>query len=255
LSELGSNSEEDEKGPSSMEKAKLEILSRSRLTAEFDWLKVSALFLLIFAHSDLYYVFPQIILPIQWFLLSAFFFVSGFLAFNSLHKRGASIRDFLRSKLFSLYIPFATACVLYFVLEATFGAVNANPSSLLSQVSMLNMFDHWNSLYNWTFLWFIPCLLAFMLFICFLEKYVKNAKSQVLVVSLVWFCTILTWVYNAPMKLILDFSQYFLVFGSTNLRFTKGSWNLEPLLLHFLASRYFHWTSPVCSLLIIQRTP
>jgi len=138
--------------------------------AEFDWLKMLALLLLIFVHSDLYFVFPEIIYPIQWFLLSCFFFISGFLAFDSIHKCGASIRDFCKSKILSLYAPFVTAAVFYFVLQTFIGAATADPLRLLAHVSMLNIFDSINSVYNWSFLWFIPYLLVFMLILILKQK-------------------------------------------------------------------------------------
>jgi hypothetical protein len=67
---------------------------RSRIVIEFNYLKITALFLLIFVHSDLIIAFPEVIYPVQWFLLSAFFFMSGFLAYDSFHRRGDSIRLF-----------------------------------------------------------------------------------------------------------------------------------------------------------------
>jgi hypothetical protein len=51
-----------------------------------------------------------------------------------------------------------------------------------------------------------------MLIFCFLEKYIKNVKIQVLLVLFVWFFAILAWVYDATMKPGQLFSQYFLVF-------------------------------------------
>ena len=180
-----------------IEKAQHEILPHRGFNAEFDWLKVGALLLLIVVHSDLYFFFPDIILPLQWFMLSAFFFVSGFLAFTSFHKREGSIRGFLKSKVLSLYVPFMVACILYYILETTIGIMSPDPLRLASHVSMLNLFDSLNSLYNWSFLWFIPCLLVCMLILCFVEKFVKKAKLQVLVVSFVWHCTLLAWAYDA----------------------------------------------------------
>jgi len=61
-------------------------------------------------------------------------------------------------------------------------------------------------------LWFIPYLLLFMLIFCLLEKYVKNARVQVLVVLVVWFLTILAWAFDTELRLGLLFTQYFLVF-------------------------------------------
>jgi len=179
---------------------------------EFDWLKVLALFLLIFVHSDLYFVFPEVILPLKWFMVSSFFFVSGFLAFNSFHKREVSIRVFFKTKILLLYIPFLAASLLYFVIKTTVGMVPVNLVELFSNITLLNIFHLVNSIYNWGFLWFIPYLLVFMLIFCFLEKYVKNVKTQVLLVSVLWFATILAWVCDSSMKPDQLFSQYFLVF-------------------------------------------
>lgn len=180
--------------------------------AEFDWLKLLAIFLLIFVHSDLYFVFPEFIYPIQWFLLSCFFFVSGFLVFDSFQKCGFNIRIFCKSKFLSLYVPFVVAVVFYFVLQTAIGAATADPLRLLSQVSMFNIFDGLNSMYNWGSMWFLPYLMVFMLIFCFAQKYVKNTKIRILIVSLFWFFTILAWVYDMPMKLGQVFSQYFIVF-------------------------------------------
>ena len=180
--------------------------------AEFDWLKMLALFLLIFVHSDLYLVFPETMHPLKWFMISSFFLISGFLAFNSFHKRETSIRDFFKTKFLLLYIPFLVASILYFFIKTIIGMAPVDLVELLSNITLLNIFDLLNSMYNWGFLWFIPYLLVFMLIFCFLEKYIKNAKFQVLLVLFVWFFTVLAWVYDATMKPGQLFSQYFLVF-------------------------------------------
>ena len=195
-----------------------DVSSKTRIV-EFDWLKVSALLLLLLVHSNLYDVFPGVIFPIKWILISDFFFVSGFLMFDSFHKRETSIKNFFKSKILSLYIPFAVAAIFYFFIEIAAGVpLKGDPLRLLSQVSLLDIFDEVNTgLYNWGFLWFIPYLLVFMFIVCILERYVKSAKHQVLIVSFVWFCAILAWVFNVPMKLGKDFSQYLLVF-------TVGFW-------------------------------
>ena len=103
------------------------------------------------------------------------------------------------------------ATVIYFVLQVDMG-IKADPIELVSQVSMLNIFDGLNTIYNWGFLWFIPYLLAFMLILCLLEKYVKSTRIQLLTVSLLWLSTILLTVFNTPMRLGELFSQYLLVF-------------------------------------------
>ena len=179
---------------------------------EFDWLKMLALLLLIFVHSNLYSVFPEIMNPLKWFMVSCFFFISGFLAFSSFYKRGVRIRSFLKTKILLLYIPFLAASLLYFVVKTAFGMAPIDLVELLSNITLLNIFDLLNSMYNWGFLWFIPYLLVFMLIFCFLEKYIKSVKFQVFLVSFMWLITIFAWVYDATMKPGQLFSQYFLVF-------------------------------------------
>ncbi|MCW4034059.1 MAG: acyltransferase family protein, partial [Candidatus Bathyarchaeota archaeon] len=90
--------------------------SKTRIV-EFDLLKIIALLLIVFVHSDLILVFPDVINPVKWFLVSCFFFVSGFLALNSFYARGAGVLSFIKTKIVLLYIPFAVASVFYFVLQ------------------------------------------------------------------------------------------------------------------------------------------
>ena len=187
------------------------LVKKLRIT-EFDWLKILALLLIVFVHSDLFFVFPEIIFPTEWFLVSCFFFVSGFLAYNSLHKRGSSVRKFLKSKILSLYIPFVAISIFYSILQSIIGKMPLNVTQVLSQITLFNIFDVLNSSYNWDFLWFIPYLLIFMIFFCFIEKYIPNPKWQFLLVSSLWLLTIFLWVVDFSLKLGQVFSQYFLIF-------------------------------------------
>ncbi|MFA5364178.1 MAG: acyltransferase family protein [Candidatus Bathyarchaeia archaeon] len=179
---------------------------------EFDLLKILALLLIILVHSDMYYVFPDTIHLIQWFLVSSLFFISGFLAFNSFQHRGVSILSFFKSKILLLYIPFVLVSVFYFVLQIMLGLTKPDLMYLLSHVTMINIFDALNSAYNWDFLWFIPYLLLCMFIFCIIEKYVHNPKLQILIATSVWFYNILAWSIDTDLKFGLVFTQYFLVF-------------------------------------------
>jgi hypothetical protein len=185
---------------------------RSRLISEFNYLKIFALILLLFVHSDLIFAYPGVVYPVQWFLLSAFFFISGFLVYDSFHVRENSLKRFFKSKAKKLYIPFVGATIFYFIFQNILGQKSFDLIKLGSQLSMLNIFDRLNSIYNWASLWFIPYLLAFMLVICLIEKYFKSLKIQVLAVSLVWLSTITLWVYDSPFRFGQLFSQFLLVF-------------------------------------------
>lgn len=149
--------------------------------------------------------------PIQWFLLSVFFFIGGYLAYASFLKRGKSLRRFFRNKALTLYVPFVFAVIFYLTVEVAMG-VQLNPMQVFSQLSMLNIFDHINSANNWGTLWFIPFLLLFMLITCILEKYVKSTKRQLLAISTLLAFTTILWLYETPLKLDSLFSQYLLVF-------------------------------------------
>jgi hypothetical protein len=190
--------------------------SVARIT-ELDWLKATALFLLIVVHSDFYIVFPQVIYPVKWFLLSALFFVSGYLAYNSFKKHKESILSFLKAKFWSLYIPFFVAVVFYIILFYIDLGKYTTPletfTIFLRQIAFLDVFNNENvGFSNWGFLWFIPCLIIYLIIFCLLEKYVKNPKIQVGAVIAIWFLDILTWVFDAPFKTDIRFSQYILVF-------------------------------------------
>ncbi len=179
--------------------------------SELTILKITALVLLIFVHSDLLFAYPSIMQPVEWFLLSIFFFVGGYLAYSSFAKRGKSLKQFFKAKALTLYVPFVVAVVFYLFLDTAMGA-NTEPLALLSQVSMLNVFAGLNSLYNWGTLWFIPFLLLFMVITCVLERYVKSTKIQLLTISALLLGTSLLWIYEAPLRIDALFNQYLLVF-------------------------------------------
>ena len=189
-----------------------QLPTKSNRIVEFDWLKLFALLLIIFVHSDLYFVFPEIIFPTQWFLVSCFFFVSGFLAYDSLHKRGSNIWKFLRTKILFLYVPFVIVSLFYYLLQIILSRSELNLIQLLSQITLINLIDVFNSAYNWDFLWFIPYLLLFMIIFSFLEKYIISSKTQIVLIISLWFTTILAWAVNISLKLGQVFSQYFLIF-------------------------------------------
>ncbi len=188
---------------------------QSRRT-EFDYLKTIALVLLLFVHSSLLFAFPEVVYPVEWFILSVFFFVGGFLAYSSFQKRSQRLTSFFKSKVVSLYIPFIIVLVLYFLFQTQLGImnrlINATPSGLLYYGSLLNIFEVCNTDAYLYHLWFVPYLLIFMTISVCLEKYVKNVKAQILLVSFLWVLGILGWVVDAPWKLGWAFSQYLLVF-------------------------------------------
>ena len=143
--------------------------------SELTILKITALVLLIFVHSDLLFAYPTVMQPIEWFLLSVFFFVGGYLAYSSFQKRDRSLKIFFKSKALTLYVPFLAAILCYLFLDVYMGA-KIDPAAVVSQVSMLNIFANLNTAYNWGTLWFIPFMLLFMVITCLLEKYVRSTK-------------------------------------------------------------------------------
>ncbi len=189
----------------------VKVQPHSKPISELTILKITALVLLIFVHSDLLFAYPNIMKPAEWFLLSTFFFVGGYLAYSSFMKKGKSLKQFFKSKALTLYVPFVAAVVFYLLLDSAMGA-QTTPMALFSQVSMLNVFAGLNSVYNWGTLWFIPFMLLFMVITCVLERYVKNTKTQLLTITSVLIGTTILWTYEAPLRLDGLFNQYMLVF-------------------------------------------
>jgi hypothetical protein len=179
--------------------------------SELTILKITALVLLIFVHSDLLFAYPAIMQPIEWFLLSVFFFVGGYLAYSSFQKRNRSLKEFFKSKALTLYLPFVAAVLCYLFLDAFWGA-NVEAAAVVSQISMLNIFAGLNSVYNWGTLWFIPFMLLFMVITCVLEKFVRNTKIQLLAISILLTITTVLWIHGSPLRLDGLFNQYLLVF-------------------------------------------
>jgi hypothetical protein len=179
--------------------------------SELTILKITALVLLIFVHSDLLFAYPKVMQPIEWFLLSIFFFVGGYLAYSSFQKRNRSLKVFFKSKVLTLYLPFLAAILTYLFLDVYMGAT-VDPAAVVSQVSMLNIFATLNTAYNWGTLWFIPFMLLFMVITCLLEKYVRSTKKQIAAITALLSVTTLLWIHGSPLRLDALFNQYLLVF-------------------------------------------
>jgi hypothetical protein len=149
--------------------------------------------------------------PIEWFLLSVFFFVGGYLAYSSFQKRDRSLKVFFKSKALTLYLPFLAAILCYLFIDFYMGA-KIDPAAVVSQVSMLNIFANLNTAYNWGTLWFIPFMLLFMVITCVLEKYVRSTKLQLLAITALLAVTTFLWIHGSPLRLDSLFNQYLLVF-------------------------------------------
>jgi len=184
---------------------------RPNSISELSIIKIIALVLLIFVHSDLVIAYPTVMYPLQWFLLSVFFFIGGYLAYSSFIKREKSLKCFFKNKALTLYIPFVVAVIFYLTIEVAMG-VQLSFLQVFSQLSMLNVFGQINSVNNWGTLWFIPFLLLFMVITCVLERYVKSTKHQLLSISALLVGTTILWLYETPLMLDSLFSQYLLVF-------------------------------------------
>ena len=133
------------------------------------------------------------------------------MAYASFQKRGHSLKEFFKTKIRSLYLPFAVAVIFYLALDTIMGA-QTHPVALFSQLSMLNIFASLNTAYNWGTLWFIPFMLLFMVITCGLERYVKNVKLQILSLSVLLTVTTILNVFEAPLRIDALFNQYLLVF-------------------------------------------
>jgi hypothetical protein len=233
----------------------------THLISEFNYLKIIALFLLLLVHCDLVFSHPDIMHPVQWVLLSAFFFISGYLAYESFQKREYSLRRFFKSKFKTLYLPFVVAAVFYFALQAI--GTPTDPLQLVSHVLMLNIFDAINTVYNWSSLWFIPYLLLYMLIICLMEKYIPSLKLQVTALSALWIITLMLFALNSPLRLGLIFNQFIFIFVSgfyihkfdlyEKILNYKTALLLLPLIIFFCfdLSSLFNYATPLDTLVAL----
>jgi hypothetical protein len=195
---------------------------------EFHWVKALSIVLLFFVHSTLSMTQWPAMQYIQYFMLSNFFFVSGYLLFAS-QKKG--LKRLAKSKLVGLYLPFLLFLVLYqFVFPFPWFNERSNVAYLY-HATLLSIFQkNITGIYDLHHLWFVPVLLAFMAFFVILEKTVNRLSLQVSIVALLFVTNGLLWRFNSAAMLSDTFSLFLL-------NFSAGFWIAKKAKLDAIRDR------------------
>ena len=195
----------------------------SKEIKEFYWIKTVSIFLLFFVHSSLFFIQNSIMDYVNFFMLSNFFFISGFLSFVS-QKKG--LKRFWKNRFVRVYIPFLSFLAVYrlvdwFVSNFTneFSYASAvRPIDYLYTAALLNTFkQNVFPIIELTHLWFVPVLFAFMFLLITINKLTNRLSTQIcLILSLIVLNGIL-FRSNAPVAL----SERFMLFL---INFAVGFW-------------------------------
>lgn len=213
----------------------------SKKINEFYWIKTVSIMLLFFIHSGMFFSQTSIMEYIAYFMLSNFFFISGYLTYDS-QKRG--LKRFWKNRLVRIYIPFVLFLGIYqfvdwflsyFTSEFSYISV-LRPIDYVSTAALLGAFEqNIIPIFELSHLWFIPVLLAFMLLITTLERITNRLSVQICtVVSLILINGFL-FRSSAPVA----FSENFALFI---LNFATGFWIAKTGKLNKIHNR---WILPV----------
>ena len=169
-------------------------------------LRAIAIFLLFFVHSNLHLNEPIFALELEKWMLSAFFFVSGYLTFNNANR--TTIKNFFAHRFATLYIPFVLIMVFYVLIA------HDSSLALLSCASFLSLFYVFSTgayfIYQF---WFVPMLLGFTVFFVLLYKYVKNDVIRLLILFGLFAFNLINYAFVTSLRFNWDFGLYVLVFA------------------------------------------
>lgn len=173
---------------------------------EFYWVRTLSIVLLFFVHSTLGMTQYSEIKYVQYFMLSSFFYVSGYLSFMS-QKKG--MKRFARIRFTNLYLPFLVFLVLYRFVFPNPWFNSASNVAYLYHATLLSVFQqNMTGIYDLHHLWFVPVLLVFMLFFAALERFVSRLRIQFLAVSLLFIGNCILWQFNPSVMLSAAFTLY-----------------------------------------------
>jgi hypothetical protein len=211
-------------------------------------LKAIAILLLFFVHSNLQISANLFSVALQEWMLSAFFFVSGYLTWVSFSNRAYSIRAFSLHRMIQVYIPFVLIMALY-VFTPTI--VYYSVPGFLSHASFLSVFQVFaQGQFEMYQFWFVPDLLAFSALYIVMAKYPSRTLWRLSIIAAIFIFDLASYTYAAPFRLEYNIGLYLVVFAfgyevATNrliekLRHLKIS--LIPLLALSAASAYVLFT-------------
>lgn len=190
---------------------------------EFYWIKTLSILLLFFVHSTLFFAQNPILKYVNYFMLSNFFFISGFLSYES-QKRG--LKRFWKNRFIRIYIPFLLFLVIYRIFDwfisnftnefsymSAIRAIDYIYVAMLLSIFKQNIFP----IIELTHLWFVPVLFAFMALIIAIERVTNRLIIQISIIfSLIALNSFLLFL-NAPITL----SERFVLFL---INFATGFW-------------------------------
>lgn len=211
-------------------------------------LKAIAILLLFFVHSNLQISANLFSVAVQEWMLSTFFFVSGYLTWIGFTNRQKSIRAFTLHRFVQVYIPFVVIMAFYvfaypFVVYSFAGFL-----SHASFLSLLNVFSEGQfEMYQF---WFIPDLLAFGTLYIILGKYVERSRWRLGIITAILILDVVAYAFTSPFRLEYNIGLYLLLFAfgyeiaSNHLidRIRHLHWTLIPLIIVAVASVYVLFT-------------
>jgi len=208
---------------------------------EFYWIKTVSIMLLFFIHSGMFLNQTSTMEYITHFMLSNFFFISGYLTYDS-QKRG--LKRFWKNRLVRIYIPFVLFLGIYQFVDwflsyftNEFSYISTiGPIDYLSTAALLGAFEqNIIPIFELSHLWFVPVLLAFMLLITNLERITNRLSVQICAVLALILINGFLFRSNAPVALSENFTLF--IFN-----FAIGFWIAKTNKLDKIQQR---WILPV----------
>ncbi|MCW3997803.1 MAG: acyltransferase [Candidatus Bathyarchaeota archaeon] len=212
---------------------------------EFYWIKMLSIFLLFFVHSSLLVTYASTTKYVEYFMLSNFFFISGFLSFLS-QKRG--LKRFVKNRFVRVFLPFLFFLAVYafvdwfisyFTSEFSYVSV-VRVVDYIYHAALLGMFEQsLLPIYELTHLWFVPVLFAFMFLLISLERMTRRLSIQITVVLALFVLNAFLLTSNSPIALSSNFILFLI-------NFSVGFWIAKTGKLNKIQNR---WTLPIAGIL------
>jgi len=219
----------------------------SKEIGEFYWIKTLSILLLFFVHSTLIRNQTSIMNYVVYFMLTNFFFISGFLSFDS-QKRG--LKRFWKNRLVRVYLPFLLFLVIYqfvdwylsyFTSEFSYISV-IGPINYFYTAVLLGIFEqNIVVIFELSHLWFVPVLFAFMLLVITMERATNRLSVQIAVISSLILLNGFLFRSNAPVALSENFTLFLI-------NFATGFWIAKTGKLDKIQNR---WILPLGGILYL----
>jgi peptidoglycan/LPS O-acetylase OafA/YrhL len=223
---------------------------------EFYWIKMLSIFLLFFVHSSLS-TYSSTMNYVQYFMLSNFFFISGFLSFLS-QKKG--LKRFIKNRIKRIFLPFLFFLgvygfvdwfISYFTSEFSYVSV-VRVGDYIYHALLLGMLEQrLFPIYELNHLWFVPVLFAFMFILIGLERVTSRLSIQIGTILILFLFNIFLLSSNSLVALssnftlfLINFSAGFWIAKTDKFKKIQNRWMLLiGSILFFLLILTPEWTS------------